>query len=176
MDGEHVCGVAGEGFDGEAGEDFGRGLDGGLREIRRLGVTEARVIWGEAAAAVRIEQGELAGGEKRIVVGREIADAVAVVLQAAVREFAGGEEVARVGEGGCDAAVGVESGVPAAVIEVEMRVQNVGDVFGADAGSGERGGEELVVLVELALFGESLLPRPVSMTATAKAYARRGSE
>ena len=104
---------------------------------------------------MRVEQGELAGGEQRIVVGREIADAVAVVLQAAVRELSGGEEVARVGEGGRDGAVGVEGGVPAAVVEVQVGVEDVGDVFGADAGGGEGGGQELVVLVDLAhLWGE----------------------
>src|ERR1700761_1506377 len=106
---------------------------------------------------MRVEQSELAGGEERIVVGREVADAVAVVLEAAVGELAGGKEVARVGEGGRDGAVGMEGGVPAAVIEVEMRVEDVRDFLGADAGGGERGRKELVVLMDLPHFWGELV-------------------
>ncbi len=79
------------------------------------------------------------------------------MLQAAVRELSGGEEVARVGEGGCDGAVGVESGVPATVVEVQVGVEDVRDVFGADTGGCERGGQELVVLVDLPHFGGELV-------------------
>lgn len=153
MDGEHAGGVTGEGLDREAGKDFGRCLDRGEWEIWCLGVAKALVVWGEATEAVRVEQGELAGGEEWVVVGGEIADAVAVVLEAPVGELTGGEEVARVGEGGGDGAVGVEGGVPAAMVEVQVGVEDVGHLFGADAGGGEGGGEKLLVGVDFAHFG-----------------------
>jgi hypothetical protein len=156
-DGEHVCGVAGEGLNAEAGEDFERGVDVGWWEIGRFGIAEAEIVGREAAEAEWVEQVDLAIGEERIVVGAEVADPIAVVLQATVRELAGSEEVAGVGEGWGDGAVGVEGGVPAAVVEVEVGIEDVGDVFGADAGGGERGGEEFVVLVDLAHFGREFV-------------------
>ena len=51
----------------------------------------------------------------------------------------------------------MEGGVPAAVVEVEVSVEDVGHVFGTDAGGGEGRGKELVILVDLAHFGRELV-------------------
>ena len=112
MDRHHLRGVAGEEFDGDARADCRRGRGG----------------------AAQFEQGHLAGGDQRIVVRREVADAVAIELQMPVRDLAGVGKVVRVFEGRRHRAVGVQGGVPAAVVEVQMGVDDDVDFGGIDAG------------------------------------------
>ena len=95
---------------------------------------QAWVGGGEAAGGVEVDEGEPAGGDEGVVIGGEVADLVAVELEAAVGEFAGSGEVAGVGEGWGYGAIGVKGGVPAAVVEVEVGVDDVGDFFGLDTG------------------------------------------
>ena len=70
----------------------------------------------------------------------------------AVVDFAAMGEVAGVGEGGDDAAIGSAGGVPAAVVEVEVGVDDDVDFFGADVGGGEGAGELLFCAVDGAVI------------------------
>lgn len=118
MHGEQLGGVAGEWLDGDAGDDFRVAADG-----------------------FGVEEGHLARGDEGVVVGGEVADAVAVKLEVAVLDLAAVGKVAGVGEGGGDGSVGVKGGVPAAMIEMEMGVDNVRDFIRTNTGGGEGGGK-----------------------------------
>ena len=134
VDSHELGGVAGEEFDRDSGDDLGVGTN-----------------------AFGGEQGHLTGLDERIVVGGEIADAVAVELEMTVGDLAGVGEVAGVGEGGGDGAIGVEGGVPATVVEVEVGIDDNVDLLGVDTGGGERGGEEFLIAVDLTHLGGLLV-------------------
>ena len=130
VDGEELRGVAGEAFDGDAGDD-GRGS-------------------GQGVSRIQIQQGHLAGFDEGIVIVGDVADGVAFKLEMAVRDFAAMGEVAGVGEGGDDAAFGSARGVPSAVVEVEVGVDDDVDFFGADFGGSEGARELLFGAVDVA--------------------------
>ncbi len=72
-------------------------------------------------------------------------------------DFAAMREVAGVGEGGDDAAVGSASGVPSAVVEVEMGVDDDVDFFRTNLGGFERVRELLLGAINLVEFGRELV-------------------
>lgn len=82
--------------------------------------------------AGRIEQRHLSVGQQRIVIVTDIADRVALQLQMAVLHLSAMDEIAGVGKSGDDAAIRVAGGVPAAVIEMQMGVEDDVHVFGLD--------------------------------------------
>src|ERR1700684_2187464 len=116
VDGEELRGMAGETFDGDARND---GFD---------------------LAGAGAEESHLAGGDEGVVVIGEVADGVAFELEMAMIYFSLMREVAGIGEGGDDAAVGGAGGVPSGVVEVKVGVDDDVDFFGIDAGGGEGAG------------------------------------
>ncbi len=113
---------------------------------------------------IAAEQSRASAGDKRIVVFGEIADAVAFVLLVGVGQFAALVVVAGARKGGNEGAIGAADGVPAAVVEVKMGVDDNVEIIGSKAGGFEIGEQALFVSkMRRGSSPGSLLPAPVSM-------------
>ena len=109
------------------------------------------------ACAGQIQQRHLAALHQRVVVGREVADAVALQLQVAVLHLAAMGKVAGVGEGGGHAAVRMQRRVPAAVVEVQVGVDHNVHLRRVHAGCGIGLEQQLLVAEDLAHPGRMLV-------------------
>ena len=98
---------------------------------------------------IAVEQSRPSAGDERIVVVSEIADAVAFVLQVGVGQFAALVVVAGARKGGDQGAIGAADGVPAAVVEVKMSVDDNVEIVGSKAGGGEIGEQALFVVEDV---------------------------
>ena len=104
---------------------------------------------------VAAEERRASAGDKRIVVVGEIADTIAFVLLVRVGQLAALIVIAGAREGGNDGAIGAAYGVPAAVVEVKMSVDDDIEIIGSKAGGIEIGKQALFVVVDAAgLLGQ----------------------
>src|ERR1035437_3383877 len=90
---------------------------------------------GDRLVAV-FDEGHAAGSQQGIVVGVDIGDAVANVALVGVLPFAAAGEILRAGEGGGGAVSG-EHGVAAAMVPVQVAVDDAIDGLGVDAVPGD---------------------------------------
>src|SRR5579884_877259 len=86
--------------------------------------------------AIALEEGHLAALDQGIVVGAEIAHAIALVLAPGVLPFGALHVIASAGEAG-DEAVAAAEGIPAAMIVMKVGVDDDIHLVGGDAGGGE---------------------------------------
>jgi hypothetical protein len=131
VDGHEVVGVAGVELDGEMGGE------------------------GVVVAGLEREGLHLTGGEQGLVVVGYVGDGVALVAGAGMGDFAGVGVVGGVGEGGDDGGAGLSgtacgvAGVPAAVVPVQVGIDDGVDAFERDTCFSEGGGEQGLGTVDL---------------------------
>src|SRR5580700_1368685 len=109
---------------------------------------------------VKIEERHLAALDQRVVVVADVADGIALQLQMAVLHLAAMREVARVGEGGHHATLWRKRRVPAAVVEMQVRVDDDVDLFRTNAGRGKGMRQLFLCPINLAELRRKLVADP----------------